>query len=106
MSKRLAFDTIHSINLRLSRHQPLVLVLVSVVSTYCILTFRRFWHKSERSLWLRFKSYIFSKIRRLPSVQRRIEKEMKAEVQAIVNSVHECDKERDFIRLVHTKLHE
>jgi hypothetical protein len=91
---------VDSINTRLGRHKPLVLVLFSVVSTYFLLKFNRFWNKSEKSLWARFKGYVFGIVRRFPSVQRRIQNEMGPKIASIVHSIHECDKEKDFIRLV------
>jgi hypothetical protein len=98
MSKQLVSDSVQAVNQRLGRHQPIVLVAVSIASTYLLFKFHRFWNKSERSLWSRFKSYTFGLIRRLPPIQRRIKEEMGPKVQSIVNSIHECDKERDFIR--------
>jgi hypothetical protein len=102
MSKHLASNAIQSLNTRLGRHQPLILVLASIASTYLFLKFHRFWCKSERSLWSRFKSYAFQWLRKLPSVRRQIEKEMQGNVVAIMHSIHDCDKERDFIKTIPT----
>jgi hypothetical protein len=64
------------------------------------LKFHRFWKKSEKSLWSRLKSYAFGLFRKLPQVKRQIQEKMKPEIVSITHSIHECDKEKDFIRLI------
>ncbi|CAD5228818.1 unnamed protein product [Bursaphelenchus okinawaensis] len=88
------------LNNRLGRHEPLVLVVVSVTSTYIILKAHRFMTKSEKSLWQRFKSAFFSQLRRLPAVKKKIEAEMAPTLKSIEHSIHDCDESKEFMAVI------
>lgn len=87
---------VDSLNRRLATRQPLVLVLASVASTYALLRLRVFYYRSERSIWARAKSFAFSLLRRVPAVQRRIERELADTARSIAATIHGCDRRRDF----------
>ncbi|CAD5235310.1 unnamed protein product [Bursaphelenchus xylophilus] len=90
-------QSLSSLNYRLGRHEPLILVIVSATSTYILLKAHRFWSKSEKSLWERFKSSIFAQFRKLPAVQRKIAEEMGPTLKSIQHSIHGCDESNEFL---------
>ena len=92
-----AAHAIAALNRRLAGPQPLVLVLMSVASTYALLRLRALYYRSERPLWARIKRVAFSLLRRLPAVQRRIERELATTARSIEASIHGCDRRRDFL---------
>ncbi|KAI6220956.1 Pyridoxal-dependent decarboxylase domain protein [Aphelenchoides fujianensis] len=100
VTKNFGLDVVSATNRRLGRHQPLVLVLGTVASTYLLLRFHWFWKKSERSLWQRFKAFAFQQFRRIPAVRRKIEQELHATSEGILKSIHGCDKERSFVKWI------
>ncbi|KAI6171732.1 Pyridoxal phosphate-dependent decarboxylase domain containing protein [Aphelenchoides besseyi] len=102
VTKHFAVEAIAGANRRLARYQPLVLIFGSIFSTWLFLRLRHFVHQSEKTLWSRFKSYAFQLFRRIPAVRKRIERELDKTFQGVLTSIHECDKERDHIKVLPT----
>ncbi|KAI6195567.1 hypothetical protein M3Y94_01002100 [Aphelenchoides besseyi] len=102
VTKHFAVETVGRANRRLARYQPLVLIFGSIFSTWLFLRLRHFVRRSEKTLWSRFKSFAFQLFRRIPAVRKRIERELDQTFQGVLTSIHDCDKERDHIKVLPT----
>lgn len=82
----------------LSRVNPFVLIAASAAGTWFAFRFYDIFTRSDQPLRKRIAVFAFTLLRKFPSVQRQIQDNLKKTSEELVNSIHECDKERHFIR--------
>ncbi|EFO87349.1 CRE-SPL-1 protein [Caenorhabditis remanei] len=87
----------HMVNDRLSRYDPAVLVLAAFGGTLVYTKVVHLYRKSEDPILKRLGAYVFSLLRKIPSVRDKIEKELSAEKPKLIESIHKDDKDRQFI---------
>ncbi|CAD6191255.1 unnamed protein product [Caenorhabditis auriculariae] len=86
-----------SLSERLSRYDPVLLVVAAVGGTVLYANVVRIYRRSEEPLSKRLVAYVFSKVRQLPMVKARIEKEISSAKVEIMHSIHKDDSDRIFI---------
>uniref|UniRef100_A0A0N4ZSM4 sphinganine-1-phosphate aldolase n=1 Tax=Parastrongyloides trichosuri TaxID=131310 RepID=A0A0N4ZSM4_PARTI len=96
-------DTWDSFNLKLSNVKPTTLVILTVTGTILVTKFNRWLEKSEKPVHKRIGSYIFSILRKLPVVQKEIEKQLSGTRKELIHSIHKYDEKKIFIKEIPTK---
>ncbi|KAL3115599.1 hypothetical protein niasHT_014276 [Heterodera trifolii] len=91
------FPYIVKINDKLSGVRPLVLVFLSVAGTCFIIKLRNFFCCDEKPIRKRLSAYVFSWLRYLPSVGRKIDEELAKTAKELNKSIHEHDKTGEFL---------
>uniref|UniRef100_A0A914CI28 sphinganine-1-phosphate aldolase n=1 Tax=Acrobeloides nanus TaxID=290746 RepID=A0A914CI28_9BILA len=86
------------LNGKLTRVNPVVLVVASVGGTYFLIKLRRLLRRSDRPIHKRLMGYAFSWLRCIPQVQRKIDQELSKTRKEVVDSIHKYDTERVFIK--------
>uniref|UniRef100_A0A0N5CD33 sphinganine-1-phosphate aldolase n=1 Tax=Strongyloides papillosus TaxID=174720 RepID=A0A0N5CD33_STREA len=101
--KQFIGDGWENINLKLDKIQPGTLVILTIAGTYVVIKFNRWCKKSEKPIHKRIYSYFFSLLRKLPVVQKEIEKQLSNTKKDLIHSIHKYDKEKKFIKEIPIK---
>ncbi|CEF63252.1 Sphingosine-1-phosphate lyase 1 [Strongyloides ratti] len=92
-----------NINLKLDKIQPGTLVILTITGTLIITKFGKWLKKSEKPIHKRIGSYFFSLLRKLPAVQKEIQKQLAGTRKELIHSIHKYDKEKNFIKEIPNK---
>lgn len=85
---------------RLSRYDPLLLVVAAVGGTVLYAKVVNVYRRSEEPIVKRLVGYAFSQFRRLPPVKAKIAKELETSKAGMIHSIHKDDTDKKFFESI------